>query len=239
MWSVASDIQRPYEVITSSWDQKIKIWDLNRNGENTETYKYHPAAVLALSAQEDLLYTGCYDKIVRIFDPKSNGVQEVTKHKGPVLSLIIDKDMIISGSEDKTIHICDRRMMTKTVTSINVGSRVLCMNLAHEQGFSYLRAGSLNGKLQTYDTSDQSFVLLDSHQLWEGHKVQKLENFHGAFIACSSTEDFRAYTPDRELKLLQTYHEHSNDISSAHSRNDVFVTGNCDDAIGFWKFNEV
>ena len=237
MWSVTDDPEKPNEVITGSWDKRVKVWDLNRNGENIETYKYHPSAILTLSIDDGLIYTGCYDKRVRSFDPRSGDAQVITHHKGPILSLIVDGQLILSGSEDKTINICDRRMTPYPVSSISVGGGVLCMNLSHKYGFNYLRVGSLNGMLHTYDTTNQNFVFLDSYQLWEHHKVQKLENFHGAVVACASTGFFKAYTPDRGLKLLENQHEHGSDISSAFVRSDTLITGA--DTVCLWKYRPV
>lgn len=233
---MTNDAQRPTEVITGSWDKKVKVWDLNQNGLNTQTYKYHPSAILTLISDKGLIYTGSYDKKVRCFDPRSNDVHDIAHHKGPILSLIVDDDFILSGSDDKTINISDRRMTSCPVSSIGVGSGVLCMNLSRIQGFRYLRVGSLNGTLHTYDTTNQTFLLLDTFELWGKQKVLKLENFHGALIACASTGYFKAYTPDRSLKLLATHHEHALDISSVFARNDVMVTGA--DTVSFWKYRE-
>lgn len=237
MWSVTNDSQRPTEVITGSWDKRVKVWDLNQNGENIETYNYHPSAILSLVSHHGSIYTGSYDKKVRCFDARSKHVSDITQHKGPILSLIVDNDFILSGSEDKTIRISDRRMTPNPVASIGVGSGVLCMNLAFNHGFQYLRVGSLNGTLHTYDTTNQNFILLDTFQLWEKQKVLKLENFHGALIACASQGFFKAYTPDRGLKLLATHHEHSLDVSSVFARNDIMITGS--DSVCLWKFRKI
>ena len=237
MWSITNDAQKPNEVITGSWDKRVKIWDLGQNGMNAQTYNYHTSAVLTIVAEKGLIYTGSFDKKVRCFDPRSNDIQEISHHKGPVYSLIIDNDLIYSGSQDKTINIYDRRMTSNPVSSIAVGSGVLCMNLSHSQGFRYLRVGSLNGTLHTYDTTDQSFVLLDTYELWESHKVLKLETFHGAVVACASTGYFRAYSPDRGLKLLGNHHEHALDISSVFARNDVLITGA--DTVCLWKYRSI
>lgn len=236
VWAVSSEATKPNEVITGSWDQKLKTWDLNRNGANIETYKYHPAAILQAMCHEGLIFTGSFDKKVRIFDPRSNDVQELAHQKGPILSLTVEKNMIISGSEDKTIAIWDRRVMTKTVKSVYFGSRVLCLSLAHEQGFNYLQAGGTNGTLNVFDTTNQAFTLLESAQIWEKSNVLNLANFHGAMIACSSAGYFKAFTPDRGLKLLQMHHEHLSDISSVHASNDILATGGCDEKVAFWKF---
>eukprot|EP00795_Rhopilema_esculentum_P005276 gene5276-426_t len=238
VWSVTTDARQPHEVITGSWDKSVKVWDLNKNAENIHTFKYHPSAILTMTSYNGLILSGCYDKKVRSFDPRSEDVQEIIQHKGPILSLIVHEDFVISGSEDKTVSICDRRMTGHTLSSIGIGSEVLSMNLAHDMGFQYLRIGSKKGVLNLYDTSSQNFVLLESYQLWKDHKVLKLENFHGALIACASTGYYRAYTPDRSLKLLGTFHEHTLEISSVHSRNGIMVTGGCDDTVALWRYSK-
>ncbi len=228
-------------MITGSWDNKIKIWDLERNGENTQTYKYHRTAILDAVVHDGLIYTGSYGKKIRIFDPRSQDTQILTHHKGPVLNIIVDDNMIISNSEDKTIGVFDRRMTSskpKAVLSVPCGGRVTCMNLAHEQGFNYLRAGVANGTFSIFDTTNQVFTHLESFK-WDTTKVLKFTNFYGAFMACAPGGVLKVYSPDRRRLLLDSFQKHDHDISSVHNRNGIMVTGSCDDTVGFWKFCEI
>eukprot|EP00794_Sanderia_malayensis_P012734 gene12734-14039_t len=239
VWAVTSNPGKGNEVITGAFDKKVKIWDLTRNGELIETYNYHPAAVLDIVCCDGSLFTACWDSKIRIFDPRSNDVQKLCHHRRPVLSLIVQDNMIISNSEDKTICICDRRMVSsKQVQKINLENQALCLNSGQDQGLNYLRAGGKDGTMNIFDTTDHVFTQLDSLHLWDTLKVFKIGNFQGAVIACAVTGFFKAYTPDRGMSLLGTFHEHTHDISSIHSRSRIMATGSCDNTIGFWKFCE-
>ena len=202
-----------------------------------KTYNYHPSAILSAACQDGLIFTGSFDKKVRIFDTRSEDIKELVYHKKPVLSLLVKDNLLVTGSEDKTIGVFDRRMLSSEIQSVAVDSPVLSINLAVEQGFNYLRASGNKGSLYVYDMTGQRLVLLDCMELWKTFKVTKLCNFQGALLACSQDGSFKAYSPDRSFMLLDTQHKHSMDITDAHSRRRMLITGCSDDSVAIWKFS--
>lgn len=237
VWSVGSSDQKPSVIVTSSWDQTIKEWDMESNLEMIGNHHYHPAAILDLHCHDNVYTTACYDRIVRTYDPRSEDVVFQSKHhKKAVLCIKVTDKFILSGSEDETIGIFDVRA-SKLLTSLHVDSPVLCMNLAFEQGFRYLRAGGRNGSLFVFDTTNDKFTLLNSVQLWEGHKLNQLCNFQGVVAACSSSGSICMYSPDRTFNLFEKFDFHTEDVAGAHSRKGLLVTGSSDNTAIVWKFS--
>ena len=237
MWSIDSDDNKPNTVVTSSWDQTVKEWDLNQDIKITGSYSYHRAAILGLCCHDNVYTTACYDRYIRTYDPRSQSiVLESRHHKKAVLCICVTDKFILSGSDDQTIGVYDIRG-GKLLTSIRVDSPVLCMNLAKEQGFHYLRAGGKNGSLYIFDTSHDRFTLLNSTQLWKTScKVNQLCNYRGAVIACAQNGSVGMYTPDRNSNFLEKFDVHQGDVSAAHSRRGLMVTGGCDNTVIMWKF---
>jgi len=103
-------------VVTTSWDKKVKHWDLETL-DLLNTYHYHPSPILCLCYEEQVLTTGCYDKIVRRFDMRSGEVVlEVSAHKRSVLSLQINYLRV--GGKNGSMYVYD----------ISNGSRFTMLN---------------------------------------------------------------------------------------------------------------
>ena len=240
MWSIDTDAHAPNEVVTSSWDNKVKVWDLNAldtslSLDSTYTFKYHPAAILGLKCKDGLLHTGCYDKKIRIFDPRANTlVVEEAIHRRPIINIAVTDKYFLSGSEDKTVGVYDLRA-NKKLLQLQLDTPVLSMNVAVDVGFHYLRVGGKDGSFYLFDMSSDRFTLLDSMQLWSQHKVTQLCNFHGALAACSQDGSVRMYTPDRNMKFLHKFEFHSGEVASCHYRKGLFVTGSSDNEVMLWR----
>ena len=217
----------------------MKIWDLANNGELVNTLTYHPSAILDLRCHDNVYTTGCYDKYVRTYDPRSNEiVLQSAHHRKPVLCIQVTDNYILSGSEDQTVGVFDIRA-GKLRTTLRVDSPILCMNLGFEQGFNYLRIGGKNGSLYLYDiTGGDKFSLLNLNQLWSKYKVTSLCNYQGALVACSQRGAVRMLTPDRSVTLLEKFDKHTGDVAAAHARKGMLVTGSSDNSLYAWAFNE-
>ncbi|XP_065668646.1 F-box/WD repeat-containing protein 9 isoform X3 [Hydra vulgaris] len=239
VWAIDSDKNYPNQVITCSWDKSLKVWDLNSdNKESLTTYEYHPAAVLDIKCHDNVYTTSCFDKSIRVFDPRSNSiVLHSMHHRRPVVCVDVTDKYIISGSEDQTIGIYDVRA-GKLLRKLNLDTPVLCMNTGVEQGFNYLRVGGKCGSLIVFDITDDRFTLLDSTQLWEHYKLTTLCNFSGCIIAGSQNGIVRCYKPDRSSTLIYKFQAHFGEVSASYSLNNLLVTGGNDNAT-VWTFNHI
>ena len=201
-----------------------------------DSFCYHPAAITDLKCHDNVYTTGCFDKTVRIFDPRSQSVVlQSLHHKRAIVCLEVYDKFILSGSEDKTIGIYDVRA-GKLLTRLSTDTPILCMNIAQEQGFNYLRVGGREGSFYLFDITNDRFTLLNSSQLWEDYKVTSLCNYYGGLVACSQSGVVRMYTPGRKSTLIEKFETHTGDVASAHSRKGLLVTGSSDNSATVWNF---
>lgn len=61
------------EIITSSWDHTIKIWDTELNGIKQEIYGDKCFFDIDYSPLSRVVITGSADQHVRLYDPRSTG----------------------------------------------------------------------------------------------------------------------------------------------------------------------
>ena len=66
--------------------------------------------------------------------------------------------------------------------------------------------------------------------------MNQLCNYRGALVACVQDGSVGMYTPDRSCNPLETFNIHTGDVSAAHARRGVMVTGGCDNSVVVWKF---
>ena len=66
--------------------------------------------MLCTHYEENMLFSGGYDKKVYHIDPRTPQiVAEKKYHRQPVLALVADQHNVITGSEDGTVAVYDRR----------------------------------------------------------------------------------------------------------------------------------
>lgn len=64
------------EIITSSWDHTLKVWDTELGGIKHEFAGNKSFFDLDYSPLSKVLITASADKHIRLYDPRSTGIQE-------------------------------------------------------------------------------------------------------------------------------------------------------------------
>ncbi|KAD4888989.1 hypothetical protein R6Q59_034118 [Mikania micrantha] len=103
------------DVYTGSTDKKIKIWRKLKSPEGEKhslitTLNKHRSGInaLALSINEDVLYSGASDRLIMVWEKSDDDMVVVCTLKGhvkSVLCLSVVSDLLCSGSADETIRI--------------------------------------------------------------------------------------------------------------------------------------
>jgi WD40 repeat protein len=94
------------ELILAIGDDLSNIILYNVKDEKKYLLEGHYGAVLCLIQHEDILISGSYDKIIKIWDLNSLVcLKSLSEHTGGVTTLLVYNGFIISGSMDKTIRI--------------------------------------------------------------------------------------------------------------------------------------
>ncbi|KAL0134859.1 hypothetical protein PUN28_001562 [Cardiocondyla obscurior] len=103
------------EIITSSWDHTIKIWDAELNGIKHELHSDKSFFDIDYSPLSRAVITGSADQHVRLFDPRSTGIAMKTKftsHTQWIPSVrwsTVEEYLFISGAYDNIVKLWDTR----------------------------------------------------------------------------------------------------------------------------------
>ncbi|KAK1433794.1 hypothetical protein QVD17_10711 [Tagetes erecta] len=104
------------DVYTGSTDKKIKIWRKSNSIEGKKHYlvttlEKHRSGInaLALSTNENVLYSGASDRLIMVWEKSADDdmvvVCTLKGHAKSILSLSVVSDLLCSGSADETIRI--------------------------------------------------------------------------------------------------------------------------------------
>ncbi|KAN0141012.1 Zn-dependent exopeptidase [Lactarius tabidus] len=73
-WGVASSKRQDVRLVTGSGDETMKVWRCSPTGlELLSTIECTHGAILSLVTREEILYAGCQDGYVRVWDLQTNG----------------------------------------------------------------------------------------------------------------------------------------------------------------------
>jgi len=107
------------EVITGSWDNTIRFWDVETAGTNTETLNGNKAIIsLSYNSISNLVATGHVDKVVRIWDKRLKDTEVCKTYRSHTgwSSCVqwhpTQEYCLISGGYDNNIKIWDIRSKT-------------------------------------------------------------------------------------------------------------------------------
>eukprot|EP01083_Nonionella_stella_P293924 999450_1 len=115
--SIATSLEAPDMVLSSSRDKSIIMWTLTRGADDPEVYGYpqkrlnghsHFVQDVSISSDGQFALSGSWDGTLRLWD-LNNGqsTRRFVKHTKDVLSVAFSADnrQIVSGSRDKTINL--------------------------------------------------------------------------------------------------------------------------------------
>lgn len=120
----------------SSWDKKVRIYEVSANGSTEGRAMYeHDAPVLSTRWTSDgtkVISGGC-DKQVKLYDIQSGQAQQIGAHDAPVKAVRFvecgptNTPVVVSGSWDKTLRYWDTRT-PNPIATIQLPERVYTMD---------------------------------------------------------------------------------------------------------------
>ena len=132
---IAFSPQHDFLFSVSSWDGKVRIWDIQNGAAQGRSQYEHsgPALTTRWSSDGTKVASGGCDNAVKIFDVASGQSQQIGIHDAPVKSLRFvncgpaNTECLVTGSWDKTIKYWDLRQ-PQPVATVMMPERVYTMD---------------------------------------------------------------------------------------------------------------
>jgi len=143
------------ELVSSSWDHTIKIWDMELGGLKTELVGNKAFFSISYSPRNKTLLASSADRSVRLYDPRSQEGSVVkamfTSHVGWVSSVCWSPDsenLFISASHDQLVKMWDNRSYKTPLYELTGHSeKVLCCDWSNQE---YIASGGADNHLKIF-----------------------------------------------------------------------------------------
>lgn len=132
---IAFSPQQDFLFAVSSWDGKVRIWDVQNGVPQGRSQFEHAGPVLTTRWSNDgtKVASGGCDNVVKLFDVATSQSQQIGQHDAPVKSLRFvncgptNTECLVTGSWDKTIKYWDLRQ-PQAVSTVMMPERVYSMD---------------------------------------------------------------------------------------------------------------
>ena len=129
-WSPTSNL-----LVAGSWDQQVRCWDVQMNGQAVpKAAQRHDAPVLCAAWGGDgaRVFTGGGDKMAKVWDLATNQCMQVAQHDAPIKSIFWVQEMncIVTAGWDKTVRYWDGKSPTPKAT-LQLPERAYCMDVKY------------------------------------------------------------------------------------------------------------
>ncbi|OMJ20368.1 Poly(A)+ RNA export protein [Smittium culicis] len=146
----------------SSWDNNVRIWEIQSNGVSTGKAMYShegPALCCAWSTDGTKLASGGVDKAGRLFDLASGKSTQVAAHDAAIRCVKFVEapgsasPILVTGSWDKTIKYWDLRSQAP-IGSVTLPERCYAMDVLHP----LLVVGTSDKKVVVFDLNNPTTI---------------------------------------------------------------------------------
>ncbi|CAG99973.1 RNA export factor GLE2 [Kluyveromyces lactis] len=136
---IAFSPQSDFMFSVSSWDSKVRIWDVQSGSPQGRAQYDHQAPVLTTrwSIDGTKVASGGCDNVLKVFDVTTGQAQQIGQHNSAVQSLRFvscgptNQECIATGSWDKTVKYWDLRS-PQPIMTLQMPERVYCMDASQK-----------------------------------------------------------------------------------------------------------
>ena len=211
-------------IASGGLDRKIRLWDLNGNGEKLqievgEDENSTKGSVYALSARGSIMASGGPESIVRLWDPKTGKrVTKLVGHTDNVRDILINHegDTVMTASSDQTVKVWSITAGRCLYTLSMHNHSVWCLHSSHPQ-LSVFYSADRSGLVAKTDTRasaelDQGLSLAVAQEHEGISKLVAAGDYFWTATSSSSINRWRDADTQAEFHIpnsLQRNHEAS------------------------------
>jgi WD40 repeat protein len=217
------------KLLSGSWDNTIKIWDLS-NPTCIATLQGHENSVSSLAVSNGKLFSGSWDKTIKIWDLSNHTcIATLSGHENSVSSLAISDGKLFSGSCDKTIKIWDLSNHTCIATLSGHEDRVFSLAVSNGKLFS----GSWDNTIKIWDLSNHTCIAT-----LQGHtsSVRALAVSNGKLFSGSWDKTIKIWDLSNDT-CIATLSGHEESVLSLAVSNGKLFSGSWDKTIKIWDLS--
>ncbi|ROT35486.1 Poly(A)+ RNA export protein [Sodiomyces alkalinus F11] len=234
----------------SSWDKKVRIYEVTSNGQSEGRHAYgHDAPVFMCDFSKDgtKVVSAGADKAIKVCDLGTQQDAKIGEHDQPVRTVRFfeagGNPMVVSGSWDKTVKYWDMRSPT-AVATVQCQERVYTMDVKNDllvigTADRYINIINLKNPTTFYKT-------LQSPLKWQTRVVSCFADASGFAIGSIEGRCAIQYVEDKDSSLNFSFKCHrdppSGNVTSVYAVNDIsfhpvhgtFSTAGSDGSFHFW-----
>ena len=219
-------------IATSSWDNTVKLWNLE--GKEIQTFKGHNDGVLRLVFSPDgkTIATSSRDKTVKLWNLEGKEIQTFKGHSDWVSSVVFSPDgkTIATSSLDKTVKLWN--LEGKEIQTFK-GHSSFVLSVAFSPDGKTIATGSGDNTVKLWNLEGKEI------QTFKGHSniISTVAFSPDGKTIATGSNDNTVKLWNIEGKEIQTFKGHSDSVWNLAFSPDgkTIVTGSADKAIKLWN----
>jgi len=234
-------------IITASEDHTVKIWTPSRRTKYSckETLNVHEAPISALDIHPigDIIVTSSHDKTWAIYDIENckvlfrntsssilSGLNTIRIHP--------DGAVLATGSQDGSIQLWDVKSQQLVFTLNKDLHKDQILDLSFSENGVYLASSSKDNIIGLWDLRGTTKIIHTLELDSTPHKIQYDPS--GKYLAASCGSEIRVFS-GRYLEHVQTYDEHTNDVTGLRWGKDSrwLASTSLDRSLKIWGGEQV
>ncbi len=218
-------------LITGSWDNTARLWDLN--GNLLQIFKGHKYEITSVSFSPDgkTILTGSLDMTARLWDLDGKQLQVFKGHEGSIHSVCFSPDgkKLLTGSFDKTARLWN---LDGNQLQVFKGHESIIVSVCFSPDGKTILTGSSDKTARLWDLDGKQL------QVFKGHKssINSVCFSPNGKTILTGSNDKTARLWDLDGKQLQVFKGHKSFIRSVcfSPNGQTLLTGSFDNTARLW-----
>ena len=225
---------------SGSSDCTIRSWDMDTCREiavygitcysNFGERPSHTSSISSIALHGNKLYSGSFDKTIRIWNTETHTQIAILKDVGRVECIAVNKTKLYSGGGDNTIRIWNTETYEEMQSLEGHIGTVKCM-MIHE---NKLYAGSINWTISIWNTETHTQIAI----LKDVGQVECIAVNENRLYSVGWDKNIRVWNTETYEKIA-TIRGHTEEVACIAVDHNILYSGGWDKTIRVWKVNDV